>query len=331
MSAAEIITVIKAINDHVTVKYSGLIIDYLTEKKKAHLLFERELFNDMDKAVQQLINNMSSLFNATRKESEAFKKIAMQCSEYNKWKQKKYDDHLLKIEQLEKGVDVFVRKAFNAKVLDQHTLFDEALSNPLNTNKIAIEEKQNKREYVNNNNLYPNNNNLLYPTIDINLFNDNTTHSTIFSNSSQNTNDVKFTHQSSEEEKTHQNEPIQPISVPQHHNHIKDIPMYFPPLPPIKINIQKISNNEENTYNNYQKLPISFSAKKFKSASNNGIIHHELNGNVTKPTNNVSSVDKRNNIVKKNKNFAWSTNKKKQMNISSQIPPPKPPPPPPLS
>ena len=103
MSASEVISVIKAINDHVTLKYSSQILSHFTEKRNAHLLFQRELFDEMDKTVQKLINHITgSLAPKSTNSAELLQKIQRHCNQYNQWKKEIYDEQLVKIEKFEK-------------------------------------------------------------------------------------------------------------------------------------------------------------------------------------------------------------------------------------
>eukprot|EP01083_Nonionella_stella_P085381 236769_1 len=73
---------------------------YLSKKTNTHLLFERNLFGQMDEAVQKLITSITI---SVQKNSafELLNVIETHCNEYNMWKQTTYDEHLAKIQQFE--------------------------------------------------------------------------------------------------------------------------------------------------------------------------------------------------------------------------------------
>eukprot|EP01084_Bolivina_argentea_P170478 295409_1 len=167
MSASEIITVIKAINDHVTNKYSQAIVTYFNEKANAHLLFEREFFNTMDQAVQRLINDITGSLkpiSSTRPHLSVNPKnilghIQKHCNKYNQAKKNMYDNHLSKIKEFEKKFSKIIQQTLKEKVIHQNNLFDTALQKPLSPQNInqdiitllqLCQDSQNAQEVQNN-------------------------------------------------------------------------------------------------------------------------------------------------------------------------------------
>eukprot|EP01084_Bolivina_argentea_P086001 155452_1 len=138
MSAAEIITVMKAINDHVTNKYCDAIVGYLNEKTNAHLLFERQFFNSMDQSVQKLVNEITGALKPTSSSvgpissvsKNILSKIQKHCNKYNQKKKNMYDNHLVKIKQFEQKCINIIQQMLKEKVTVQNNLFDAATANP---------------------------------------------------------------------------------------------------------------------------------------------------------------------------------------------------------
>eukprot|EP01084_Bolivina_argentea_P086004 155459_1 len=138
MSAAEIITVMKAINDHVTNKYCDAIVGYLNEKTNAHLLFERQFFNSMDQSVQKLVNEITGALKPTSSSvgpissvsKNILSKIQKHCNKYNELKKTMYDNHLAKIKEFEKKFIEIIQQTLKEKVTHQNNLFDTAILSP---------------------------------------------------------------------------------------------------------------------------------------------------------------------------------------------------------
>eukprot|EP01083_Nonionella_stella_P032666 89393_1 len=195
MSATEIVTIIKAINDHVTVKYCDVILAHLNDKMNDHLKFERAFFHSMDQAVQKLINSITSSLDtnpSSQCSTNMLAKIQMHCDDYNRWKKNVYDDHLQTMQQVEKNCNLLVQKTLKEKLVEQHNLFDNTLSIPAfqasNTNDINSNSMHHHPHHPTNSGTtpchwesQPHDINQLLSCND-QMFNDSTTNSTVFSN-----------------------------------------------------------------------------------------------------------------------------------------------------
>ena len=107
MSAADLLVVLKDINETMMTKCAHRITEQLSEKKGDHLSLERKLFLTMDKNVQQLVDYITTSLLAVREElgpsrvSSLLLGIAGRCTGYNQHKEKVYHKHLVKVKKLE--------------------------------------------------------------------------------------------------------------------------------------------------------------------------------------------------------------------------------------
>ena len=130
MSAAELITVLKSINESVAVKCRDRILHQLSEKKASHVLSERELFWAIDQSVQQLVNRITnSLLTIKSRVGEhvvtgLLQEFSVHCSGYNQLKQGVYDQHLVKTERLEDVFGVTLQRVLAEELEGGHNLLD---------------------------------------------------------------------------------------------------------------------------------------------------------------------------------------------------------------
>ena len=144
MAAGEVVAVIKAINEHVTLKYSAQIASALAQKAAEHQLFQRELFDEMDQAVQKLMNQITGSLgaevDAERAKAEkqrTLREIQRHCQRYNVWKKGVYDGQLLRIHDFEHRFAESIRNTLALKVSEQHQLFDTILTDAIQLNLAA--------------------------------------------------------------------------------------------------------------------------------------------------------------------------------------------------
>ena len=158
MSATDISTVIKTITDQVNTKYLNFILGHWNEKIKAHLIFQRKFFNEMDIEVQKLIGFITNSIRING--GNYIGNVQQYCKNYNKWKKKVYDSHLLKLEEFEKKEMEFIKQAFAQKLSEQN----QYILNIFTENPQQIDHKNMNNNLQNSN---PSNSELQLKCIDL--------------------------------------------------------------------------------------------------------------------------------------------------------------------
>ena len=152
MSAADLLVVLKDINETMMTKCAHRITEQLSEKKGDHLSLERELFLTMDKNVQQLVDYITTSLLAVKAElgqnrvSSLLLGIAARCAGYNQLKEKVYNEHLVKVKKLEDEFSGTMQSVLREELEVGHHLLDGIYADALAHSQKYFEE-QNVQEF----------------------------------------------------------------------------------------------------------------------------------------------------------------------------------------